>query len=146
MKVLKPIIREYRPGRFREIHVLVEVDEHPAAMREQIEEQLRRRLRDEVSVEQLIAALYRYASALERAAKLQLSDEDAKEVEQVHELFARLTKLQAKAEALQQAAATMKAEELQKLDIRTDDEWFDRKPPKGGGGKEDAKPEQPVKP
>lgn len=122
-KVLKPIVREYRPGKFREIHVLVEVDEHPAAMRELIEEQLRRRLREEVSIEELVLALYRYMQVVVRAIAPKLAEEDARTVADIQRLFERVEALRITAHALKVEVAEAKREELAAVDVVTDATW-----------------------
>lgn len=143
---LREVIEKGRDGKYRAIYVQVEDELHPAAVRQRVDEELQKRLRDEVSIEQLIAALYRYCRVMERAILKQSEAGDQDIVERVHDLFAQVHKLQQKAEQLKEAAATATPEELKKLDIRTDAEWFDRKPKKedADGGKE--KNSEPVKP
>ncbi len=134
---LREIIEKGRDGKYRAKWVRVEEDIHPAAVRERIDAELQKRLRDEVSIEKLIGALYRYCRVLERAVLKQSEAGDQDIVAKIHEQFARVHKLQQKAEQLKEAAATATPEDLKKLDIRTDAEWFDRKPKQ-----EDAKGEE----
>lgn len=134
-----------KDGKYRAIYVQVEDELHPAAVRARIDEEMQKRLRDQVSIEQLIAALYRYCSVMERAILKQSEAGDQDIVAKVHDLFAHVHKLQQKAEQLKEAVATATPEQLKDIDIRTDAEWFDRKPKKEDA-KGDEKNSEPVKP
>lgn len=141
---LREVIEKGRDGKYRAKWVRVEEELHPAAVRQRVDEELQKRLRDEVSIEQLIAALYRYCRVLERAVRKESTAEDADILAKIHDQFARVHKLQQKAEQLKEAVATATPEQLKDIDIRTDAEWFDRKPKEDAdSGKE--KNSEPVK-
>jgi len=134
-----------KDGKYRAVYVQVEDELHPAAVRQRVDEELHKRLRDEVSIEQLIAALYRYCRVLDRAVRKESTAEDADILAKIHDQFGRVHKLQEKAQALKEAVATATPEQLKDIDIRTDAEWFDRKPKKEDA-KGDEKNSEPVKP
>lgn len=125
---LERIIEKGRDGKYRAKYVRVEEELHPAAVRQRIDAELQKRLREDVSIEQLIAALYRYCRVMERAILKQSEAGDQDIVAKVHDLFARVHKLQQKAQALKEAVATATPDQLKDIDIRSDAEW--RKPSK----------------
>lgn len=117
-----------KDGKYRAIYVQVEDELHPAAMREQVDKQMRERIERFLQSDDLFMVILRHCRQLEQEVVKLGGTVPANLSDALQNKLQRLRELRDKRDELVGRVLGKTPEQLKDIDIQTDDEW--RKPPK----------------
>lgn len=124
-----------KDGKYRAIYVQVEDELHPAAVREQIDAQMRERIERFLQSDDLFMVILRHCRQLEQEVVKLGGAIPANLSDALRDKLDRLRKLRDKRDELVGRVLAKTPDELKDIDIRSDAEW-----------KKPAKPAEEVKP
>lgn len=117
-----------KDGKYRAIYVQVEDELHPAAVREQVDKQMRERIERFLESDDLFMVILRHCRQLELELVKLGGTIPANLSDALQNKLQRLRELRDKRDELVGRVLAKTPDELKDIDIRSDAEW--RKPPK----------------